>query len=63
MFKFQNRERDMVTNTNQMQNNATHRPSQVSASLENIVPACPPGLCIIKGDFLCLRKLRADSRR
>ena len=50
MFQFQNR--DMVTTTNYAGENATHRPSPVSSSLENIVPACPPGLCIIKGDFL-----------
>ena len=50
MFQFQNR--DMVTTTNHVENNATHRPSPVSSSLENIVPACPPGLCINKGDFL-----------
>ena len=25
---------------------------QPSSTLENIVPACPPGLCINKGDFL-----------
>ena len=49
-FQFQNR--DMVTNTNQMENNASHRPGQVNSSLDNIVPACPPGLCINKGDFL-----------
>ena len=42
----------MVTTTNDVGKNATHRPSPVSSSLENIVPACPPGLCINKGDFL-----------
>ena len=26
--------------------------SAIGSSLENIVPACPPGLCINKGDFL-----------
>ena len=33
-------------------NNATSWPSSASSNLENIVPACPPGLCINKGDFL-----------
>ena len=42
----------MVTTTNDAGENATHRPSSVSSSLENIVPACPPGLSINKGDFL-----------
>jgi len=36
----------MVTNTNNDNFN------QSTSTLENIVPACPPGLCINKGDFL-----------
>ena len=41
-----------MTTSNDVEKNATHRPSPVSSSLENIVPACPPGLSIKKGDFL-----------
>eukprot|EP00092_Neocalanus_flemingeri_P036089 GFUD01039293.1.p1 GENE.GFUD01039293.1~~GFUD01039293.1.p1 ORF type:complete len:755 (+),score=230.57 GFUD01039293.1:37-2301(+) len=39
----------MGTSSPPTDNNATSRPT---SSLENIVPACPPGLCINKGDFL-----------
>jgi len=36
-----------TTNTHSVEN-----ATQPSSTLENIVPACPPGLCINKGDFL-----------